>query len=139
MKVEEYLEHGILLQLDITVNVLWHGHLGAVDHLLDLDPEQLGDVQLGEDEDRPEDQDVDRQDDHVDVDSCQRLPRPEREHFPDQSDQFLEIVNLGGETCRESKFLLSRAVLGHKAGTLQVLPTWQLSSLDKSDESEFDY
>ena len=94
MKVEEYLEHGVLLQLDITVNVLWHGHLGAVDHLLDLDPEQLGDVQLGEDEDRPEDQDVDRQDDHVDVDSCQRLPRPEREHFPDlQSNQFLEIVN----------------------------------------------
>ena len=139
MKVEWYLEHGVLLQLDITVNVLWQGHLGAVDHLLDLDPEQLGDVKLSEDEDRPEDQDVDRQDDHVDVDSCQRLPRPERKYFPDQSDQFLEIANLGGDTCRVSQSPLSRAVLGHKAGTLQVLSTWQLSSFDKSDESEFDY
>ena len=45
-------------------------HLGTVHHLLHLDPQQLRDVKLGEDEDRPEEEDVDGQDDNVDVDPC---------------------------------------------------------------------
>ena len=63
-----YLEHRVLFELDVAVNVAGHLYLGAVHHLLHLDPQQLGDVQLGEDEDRPEEEDVDGQDDQVDVD-----------------------------------------------------------------------
>ena len=63
-----YLEHRVLFELDVAVNVAGHLYLGPVHHLLHLDPQQLGDVQLGEDEDRPEEEDVDGQDDQVDVD-----------------------------------------------------------------------
>ena len=68
--------------LDIAVNVAGHCHLRPVHHLLHLDPQQLRDVQLGEDEDRPEDEDVDGQDDNVDVDPRLRVPGPEREGLP---------------------------------------------------------
>ena len=90
--------------LDIAVNVVGHCHLRPVHHLLHLDPQQLRDVQLGEDEDRPEDEDVDGQDDNVDVDPRLRVPGPEREGLPG----FRELVEKGGKevTCRVSGSLL---------------------------------